>query len=242
MKIGTWILTISLAATAWAQSPAPKPQPTTKPQAAPAQQATPKPQPEKQQSAAKPNASAPAKTTAAAPAKSTEAASKSATPAAKSAKVSKVKKHASASSKAAAKPEAAKSAAQPGKQEPGKQGKDAQASPDKTVAKVTVHKGKRDPFVSPVKERKIAVCTVGGKRCLFIEDLNLVGIVEASNGTVAVVANGRHTYFLREHDPLADGEVLRITSDTITLRQRTSDLFGHPVERDVTRKIGMPAV
>lgn len=239
MKIGTWILTISLAATAWAQSPAPKPQPTTKPQAAPAQQTTPKPQ-TSTQSAAKPAVS---------PEKSAAAAPKSAAPAVKSEKASKVKKHASASSKAAAKPEAAKSATQTANQsatkpadKAGKQGKEAQASPDKTVAKVTVHKGKRDPFVSPVKERKFALCTVGGKRCLFIEDLNLVGIIEASNGTVAVVANGRHTYFLREHDPLADGEVMRITGDTITLRQRTTDLFGHPVEREVTRKIGMPAV
>lgn len=235
MKIGTWILTISLAASAWAQSPAPKSQAaaTPKPQ-------TVKPQTLKQQSAAKPNASSPAKPAA--------AAAKSAAPAAKSAQTAAAEKQASASSTAATKPEKAKPAHQTakqaaGKQVPAKPEKDAKNSPGKTVARATsVHQGKRDPFVSPIQERKLAVCTVGGKRCLFVGDINLIGIVESSNGIVAVVANGRHTYFLRENDPLADGEVERITSDTITLRQRTSDLMGKPVVREVTRRIGMPAV
>ncbi len=239
MKIGTWILTISLAASAWAQSPAPKRQATAKPQAASTPQATPKPQTVKQQSAAKPNASSPAKPAA--------AAAKSAAPAAKSAQTAAAEKQA-ASSTAATKPGKAKPAHQTakqaaGKQVPAKPEKDAKDSPGKTVAKATsVHQGKRDPFVSPIQERKLAVCTVGGKRCLFVGDINLIGIVESSNGVVAVVANGRHTYFLRENDPLADGEVERITSDTITLRQRTSDLMGKPVVREVTRRIGMPAV
>jgi len=244
MKIGTWILTISLAASAWAQSPAPKPQATAKPQAASTPQATPKPQTVKQQSAAKPNASSPAKPAA--------AAAKSAAPAAKSAQTAAAEKQVSASSTAATKPGKAKPAHQTakqaagkpaaGKQEPAKPEKGAKESPGKTVAKATsVHQGKRDPFVSPIQERKLAVCTVGGKRCLFVGDINLIGIVESSNGVVAVVAYGRHTYFLRENDPLADGEVERITSDTITLRQRTSDLMGKPVVREVTRRIGMPA-
>ena len=234
MKIGTWILTIGLAASAWAQSPAPK------------AQALPKPPAATQQSVAKLSVPSPAKTAAPAVNSAAQAAKTAApaAPAAKSAKPAAAEKQASANSKVAAPSQAAK----PGKQ-PAKQEKPAgKASPDKTVAKASsvhansVHKGKRDPFVSPIVERKVAVCAVSGKRCLFIGDLNLIGIVESSNGVIAVVANGRHTYFLREHDPLADGEVERITSDMITLRQRTSDLMGRPVVREVTRKIGMPAV
>ena len=232
MKIGTCILTILFAASAFAQSPAPKPQ------AAP------------QQSAAKPNASSPAKTAA--------AEAKSAVPAAKSSSPAPAEKQASVGRVAVEKPGTAKPANKRGKlaevkQAKGKQPKDklpkdkqpkdAKESPNQTAAKaVSVHQGKRDPFVSPIVERKSAVCTGIGKRCLFIGDLNLVGIVESSNGVIAVVASGQHTYFLRENDPLADGDVERITSDAITLRQRTSDVLGHPVVKEVTRKIGMPAV
>ena len=235
MKIGTCVLTILFAASAFAESPALKPQAASKQQAAP------------QQSAAKPNASSPAMTAA--------AAAKSAAPAAKSSSPAPAEKQASAGRAAAEKPGTVKPAntsgkrklAQDkqakGKQPKGKQPKDAKESPNKTEAKaISVHQGKRDPFVSPIVERKSAVCTGIGKRCLFIGDLNLVGIVESSNGVIAVVASGRHTYFLRENDPLADGEVERITSDAITLRQRTSDVMGHPVVKEVTRKIGMPAV
>ena len=105
-------------------------------------------------------------------------------------------------------------------------------------------KGRRDPFVSPIigKMSSSTNCVGAGKRCLYIGDVRLLGIVQSSNGVIAVVASGRHTYFLREHDPLADGDVERITSDTITLRQRSSDVMGRPVMHEVTRKIGAPAV
>lgn len=84
-------------------------------------------------------------------------------------------------------------------------------------------------------------CTGAGKRCLYVGDLNLLGIVQSANGVIAVVASGERTYFLREHDPLADGDVERITKDTITMRQRTSDVLGRPQVREVIRKLG-PAV
>ena len=105
-------------------------------------------------------------------------------------------------------------------------------------------KGRRDPFVSPIVERmsNAANCTGMGKRCLYIGDVRLLGIVQTSNAVIAVVESGRHTYFLREQDPLADGDVERITTDAITLRQRSSDVMGRPVVRQVVKKIGSPAV
>jgi hypothetical protein len=105
-------------------------------------------------------------------------------------------------------------------------------------------RGRRDPFVSPIVERASfgPPCTGTGKRCLYVGDLSLVGIVQSADGVIAVVLSGNRTYFLREHDPLADGVVEKITGDAITMRQRSSDLFGRPQMREVIRKLGGPAV
>jgi Tfp pilus assembly protein PilP len=67
-------------------------------------------------------------------------------------------------------------------------------------------------------------------------------VVHSPEGFIAVVMNGDHTYFLHENDPLADGAVERITKDTITLRERSSDALGRPLTREVTKKLGAPAI
>jgi hypothetical protein len=104
-------------------------------------------------------------------------------------------------------------------------------------------KGERDPFVSPIVERARAGenCTGSGRKCLLVGDIGLQGIVRYSSGYIAVVAGGTHTYFLRENDPLADGDVVRITKDAITMRLRSTDILGRPVVHEVTRKLGAPA-
>jgi len=235
MKIGTWILTIWLAASAGAQTAA------TKAQMAP-------------QGAAKPTgviaASLPTKTAAAA-VRTTAPAAKPAAPAAQKAAEAKQQPATSAAATSGAALTAKQGTATQGtaKQRMAKDGKRQKVAQQPAEAKPvsatkSVHKGRRDPFVSPIVERMrgAASCTGAGKRCLYIGDVALLGIVQSSNGVIAVVASGRHTYFLREHDPLADGNVERITSDAITLRQRSSDVMGRPVVREVTRKIGSPAV
>ena len=105
-------------------------------------------------------------------------------------------------------------------------------------------KGQRDPFVSPVVDRgRISVNCVGsGKQCLVVGEISLHGVVRGPSGFIAVVVNGEHTYFLRENDPLADGAVERITKDSIILRERYFDALGRPLTREVTRKLGVPAV
>jgi hypothetical protein len=106
-------------------------------------------------------------------------------------------------------------------------------------------KVQRDPFVSPVVERirEVATCTGTGRQCLLVGEVSLSGVVRSPNGYIAVVVNGEHTYFLRENDPLADGAVERITNDAIILRERSSDAGGHPIMREVTKKVGaVPAV
>jgi hypothetical protein len=69
----------------------------------------------------------------------------------------------------------------------------------------------------------------------------LNGVVRSPNGFIAVVVNGERTYFLRKDDPLADGAVAKITWNTITLRQKSSDALGRQHVREVTKKLGVPA-
>lgn len=105
-------------------------------------------------------------------------------------------------------------------------------------------KGRRDPFVSPVVERPQngPPCTGSGRQCLSVREISLHGVVRSTSGSIAVIVNGDRTYFLRENDPLADGAVVRITPDAIVLRERTSDALGRPTTREVTKKLGVPAV
>jgi hypothetical protein len=105
-------------------------------------------------------------------------------------------------------------------------------------------KGQRDPFVSPVVDRGHlqAACVGSGRQCLVVGEISLHGVVRSPSGFIAVVVNGEHTYFLHENDPLADGAVERITKDSIILRERYFDSFGHQVTREVIRKLGVPTV
>lgn len=108
---------------------------------------------------------------------------------------------------------------------------------------VITRKGERDPFVSPVHEhpRVVHVCSGTGRQCLGVSEIVLRGVVRSEGRLIAVVANGPHTYFLHERDPLADGEVVRITPDSIVLRLRARDAAGRSVSHEVTRKLGAPS-
>ena len=104
--------------------------------------------------------------------------------------------------------------------------------------------GGRDPFISPIStaRRQAAVCTSGGKRCLMIDRIKLKGVVRSESGFIAVVVNtANRAYFLRENDPLMDGYVVRITSNTVTFKETGKDRTGHSVTRDVTLTMSGPA-
>jgi Tfp pilus assembly protein PilP len=119
-----------------------------------------------------------------------------------------------------------------------------QPSSEKTAGKrKSSGKGVRDPFVSPIVEKFHggANCTGSGRQCLSVGEISLQGVVRYTSGYIAVVTSADHTYFLHNNDPLADGEVERITKDAITLRQRSTDMLGRPVVHEVTRKLGVPA-
>ena len=160
----------------------------------------------------------------------------------------------STAAKPAAKPAVHKAAAMPMRRSP-MQAKSARptAAAVKTAAKqVPVPPaGRRDPFVSPVVEKTGMggpACETG-KKCLPVGAMVLRGIVrmQPSNanpsGMIAVVENARrNTYFLHENDPVFNGYVVKITTDSVTLRENVIDAAGRQSTRDVVKKMSAPAV
>lgn len=99
--------------------------------------------------------------------------------------------------------------------------------------------GKRDPFVSIIKTRGISTPTcAAGKKCLKIDQLTLKGVVKGPTGMLAVVENGqRKTYFLHVNDPVFDGDVIRITFDSIVFREKVVDRVGREHSREVVKRV-----
>ncbi len=98
---------------------------------------------------------------------------------------------------------------------------------------------RRDPFISPVvKMGNVQPCTAGGKKCLAIGDIVLKGVAKTDNGMLAMVENSaRKAYFLRENDPVFNGVVVKITMDSVVLRETVMDRLGHQSTREVIKKI-----
>lgn len=106
--------------------------------------------------------------------------------------------------------------------------------------------GKRDPFLSPLAAAAargpIASCSTG-KHCLPVDQLALKGIVQTKEGNIAMVENAsKRSYYLHENDALFDGSVVKITGDSVTFRQDSSDVLGRPVSKEVVKKVSAPAV
>ena len=104
--------------------------------------------------------------------------------------------------------------------------------------------GHRDPFLSPVVGHinGDSGCS-SGKRCLAVEQIALTGVVKSDGGMIAVVVNALNkAYFLRENDPVFNGYVVRITTDSIVFKETVEDKLGKPFTREVTKKITTPAV
>lgn len=105
--------------------------------------------------------------------------------------------------------------------------------------------GKRDPFLNPLIEagaRNPSDCTTG-KRCLVIDQIILKGVVQMKNGNLALVENaGKRPYVLHENDSLFNGSVVKITGDSLILREEGNDILGRPVTREVVKKVTAPSV
>ncbi len=108
--------------------------------------------------------------------------------------------------------------------------------------------GRRDPFKLPTRATPGhgALQAPGvnapppGRRGLLIGDLKLNGVVreEDSHSMIALVTgNSKMTYFLRENDSLYDGKVVRITPDSIELKQNYLDPDGEVRSREVIKRL-----
>jgi hypothetical protein len=126
----------------------------------------------------------------------------------------------------------------------------APTKPEQPVAQSAPAKlpspGKRDPFLSPLSvaaaRAPVASCSTG-KHCLVVDQIALKGIVQTKEGNIAMVENGaKHSYYLHENDSLFDGSVEKISNDSVTFRQESSDILGRPVSKEVVKKVSAPAV
>jgi Tfp pilus assembly protein PilP len=113
-----------------------------------------------------------------------------------------------------------------------------------TPAKLLGAAGRRDPFVSPIRNASnvspTAACT-SGKRCLNIPELVLQGTVRDISGkmmAVVTTSNRTRTYTLRENDQVFNGSVEKITSDSIIFREYVRDPLGRESAREVVKKLG----
>ena len=131
-------------------------------------------------------------------------------------------------------------AAEPAKQAPAPAAAVVQNEPAKLPSP-----GKRDPFLSPLMAagaRNPSNCTTG-KRCLVIDQIVLKGVVQMKNGNLALVENaGKRPYVLHENDSLFNGSVVKITGDSLILREESNDILGRPISREVVKKVTAPSV
>jgi Tfp pilus assembly protein PilP len=116
-------------------------------------------------------------------------------------------------------------------------GKDGKIS----ASEVLSRRGKRDPFVSIIQTHGGGLSNpdcAAGKKCLLADQLVLKGVVKQMSGMLAVVENAqRKAYFLREKDPVFNGEVVRITGDSIVFREKVYDKLGHEKMRDIVKRV-----
>lgn len=78
-----------------------------------------------------------------------------------------------------------------------------------------------------------------GKRGLVISRLTVDGIAVTPEERIAVVnMRGRNrAYFLRVGDEVYNGSVVEISDDAVVFKERTTDAFGKPYERDVRKQL-----
>lgn len=107
--------------------------------------------------------------------------------------------------------------------------------------------GRRDPFISPLRlqedrMKQTAVCTTGA-RCLIIDQVVLKGIVKTPEGMIAMVENSsKKQYNLREKDPVYNGQVLKITGDSLIFRETVTDNLGKQTTKEVVKKVTAPVI
>ena len=90
--------------------------------------------------------------------------------------------------------------------------------------------------------KQTAVCTTGA-RCLIIDQVVLKGIVKTTQGMIAMVENAsKKQYNLREKDPVYNGQVMKITGDSLIFRETVTDNMGKQTTKEVVKKVTAPVI
>jgi hypothetical protein len=105
----------------------------------------------------------------------------------------------------------------------------------------TAGEKRRDPFVSPivraVSTGPSQTCS-GGKHCLAPDDITVRGIVKSQNGWIAVVENSaKRTFFLHEKDEIFNAVIVKITQDSLVIREQSFDNLGKQVTHEVVKRL-----
>ena len=98
--------------------------------------------------------------------------------------------------------------------------------------------GRRDPFKNLLAGKDVKPTPIGGVPQLFIDEVNLIGIVK-NRGRLTAIINGPQgfPYFIKVGDKISDGYVISITETQIVFR-KVSDR-GIPLmrPRDIVKEI-----
>jgi hypothetical protein len=134
---------------------------------------------------------------------------------------------------------AAKKAATPATRKTSKPKPETAGAEGDTAPAAAAASFRRDPFLSVIQTRALGAPNCGsGKKCLVINQIVLKGIVKGRGVMLALVENDQHkSYFLRESDPVFNGQVIRITGDSIVFREKAIDRLGRVVTHDVVKSI-----
>jgi|GEM_PF-5028939 len=105
---------------------------------------------------------------------------------------------------------------------------------------------RRDPFVNPIVARPLTgpatVCTGNGPKCMSTDQIVVRGIVKTPGGMIAMVENAAKKEFnMREKDPILNGYVFKITTDSVIFRINTVNLMNVPTTQDVVKRVTVPA-
>ena len=78
---------------------------------------------------------------------------------------------------------------------------------------------------------------------MIIAQVVLKGTVKTKEGMIAMVENAaKKQYNLRENDQVLNAYVLKITGDSIVFRETVRDLLGKTTNKDVVKRVTVPAI
>jgi hypothetical protein len=104
-------------------------------------------------------------------------------------------------------------------------------------------KGRRDPFraldvTRTIQAAAAPVVRPPGLKGQLVSEIRVLGIVRSKGALMAMVQGFRNkTFFLHPNDPLFDGKVQEIRSDSVVFNQFLTDNLGKKVSQQIVKKL-----